>query len=270
MKNLILIPLLFLSLIVHSQYKTPSLDTENLKGKIASYTTKTFLVSKNSDILLLKYHVKYTFYKKGNIASIENYRDGEKLDSKEIFEYENGKLAKHTIYNSTGTVSKTSLFSYDSNGNLASQKKYTGQEKLQYDTSYLYNKKGQLTTQQKLIPSINYTMKESYKYDDFDNLIIRTKTARIGTTKETFRYDSKGQPVKKSEYNAMGELFSVIIYEYNEQNDKTRLKKYDAANKMTYHESYEYVYDANGNWVEKISSEKGKKVSEEKRNIKYY
>jgi len=270
MKKLLLIPILFLSLNLYSQYIQVSLETENLKGKVASYTTKTFLVSANSNDLLLKYHMKYAFNKKGNIESIENYRDGIKLDSREIFEYENGKISKHKIYNSIGTVGKTSLFDYDSNGNLASQKKYTGKEKLQYDTSYLYNQKGQLTIQQKLIPSINYTMKESYKYDDFNNLIVRSKTARIGTTKETFRYNSKGLQTKKSEYNAMGELYSVIVYEYNEQNDKTSLKKYDAANTMNYYENYEYVYDANGNWIEKISSEKGEKVSEEKRTISYY
>lgn len=269
MKKLLLIPILFLSLSLYSQYKSISLDSENLDGKIASYTNKTFLVSKESKDLQLRYNVKYTFNAKGNITSVENFKENLKLDSKEVFEYENGLLSKHTVYNSLGTHGKSSGFEYDTNGNLTSEKKYNRQGKLQYDTSYLYNKEGQLTAQQKLIPSINYTMKENYKYDDFNHLIVRTKTARIGTTKETFRYNSKGLPVKKSEYNAMGELYSVIVYEYNEQNDKTSLKKYDAANNMNYDEFYEYVYDAEGNWTEKTSFEKGIKTGVEKRQINY-
>ena len=270
MKKLLLLPLLFLSFSVYSQYKTVSLQSENLKARVQSYSKKTFVIAKNSNELTQKYNVTYSFNKKGTIERIENFRENQKLDSKEIFEYENALLSKHILFNSIGTIGKKTLFEYDSNGNLISQKKYSGQDKLQYDTSYLYNLKGQLTAQQKLIPSINYTMKESYKYDDFNNLIVRTKTARIGTTKETFRYNSKALPIKKSEYNAMGELFSVIVYEYNLQNDKTSLKKYDANNTMNYYESYEYVYDSKGNWTEKTSFEKGEKVSLEKRTINYY
>lgn len=270
MKNLLLIPILFLSFGVYSQHKTISLQSENLKGRVQSYAKKTFVSAKNSNDFLLKYNVTYFFNKKGNIVRVENYRENNKLDSKEVFEYKNDKISKHNLLNNTGIIGKKTLFDYDSNGNLASQKKYNSQDKLQYDTSYLYNQKGQLTTQQKLIPSINYTMKEDYTYDDFNNLIVRKKTARIGTTKETFRYNSDGLPIKKSEYNAMGELFSVIDYEYNKQNDKTSLKKYDANNSLNYYESYEYVYDANGNWTEKNSFEKGKKVSQEKRTISYF
>jgi len=269
MKRLLLIPVLFLSLSAHSQYKTISLSSENLKGKVASYTNKTYLVSKDSKELQLRYNERFAFNAKGNIISIENFKENLKVDSKEVFEYKNGLLSKHTVYNSLGTQGKSSGFEYDTNGKLISEKKYNRQGKLQYDTSYLYNKKGQLTAQQKLIPSINYTMKENYKYDDFNHLIVRTKTARIGTTKETFRYNSKGLPVKKSEYNAMGELYSVIIYEYNDQNDKISLKKYDADNQMNYDENYEYLYDSNGNWTQKISYEKGKKSHVEKRVINY-
>ncbi len=269
MKRLVLILLILFGYSAYSQFKTISLETENLKGKVASYTNKTFLATRNSEDLQLKYNQKCTFNTKGNIERIENFKENQKLDTKEVFDYKNGLLSKHTIYNSIGTIGKSSQFEYDQKGNLTSEKKFNRQGKLQYDTSYLYNKKGQLTAQQKLIPSINYTMKENYKYDDFNNLIVRTKTARIGTTKETFRYNSKGLPIKKSEFNAMGELFSVIKYEYNEQNDKISLKKYDVDNQMNYDENYEYVYDSNGNWTLKISYEKGVKTHVEKRLINY-
>jgi len=270
MKHLLIIPLFLLSFFLYSQHKTVNLQSENLKEKVQFYTKKTFLVTENSTDLIQKYHVKYSFDKQGNIIEIENYRKDNKLDSKKVFEYIQGKLSSINFFNSIGTATKTTLYNYDDNGNLASQKKYNNPDKLQYETSYIFNQKGQLTTEQKLIPSINYTMKENYTYDDFNNLIVKTKKARIGTTRETFRYNSKGLPIKKSEYNAMDELFSIIEYEYNEQNDKVSLKKYDTENTMTYNENYEYSYDTKGNWIEKISFKNGKKVSKEHREINYY
>lgn len=270
MKYLLLTLLFILSFSLYSQHKTINLQSENLKGKVQSYTKKTFIVPKNSNDLIQKYHVKYSFSKQGDLEKIENYREGNKLDSKEIYEYNKGKLINISFFNSIGTATKTTLYNYDENGNLASQKKYNNPGKLQYETSYIFNQKGQLTMEQKLIPSINYTIKENFTYDDFDNLIVRTKTARIGSTKETFRYNSKALPIKKSEYNAMGELFSVIEYEYNEQNDKISLKKYDAHKTLTYYEDYHYIYDVKENWLERISYEKGEKVNVEKREIQYY
>lgn len=270
MKYLLFIPLFILNFSLFSQHKIMNLQSENLNGKVASFTNKTFIVTKDSKELIQKYNVKYSFDKQGNLICIENFRDSNKLDSKEVFDYKQGKLTKITFYNAIGTAMKTTLYAYDDSGNLASQKKYNNQKKLQYETSYLFNQKGQLTMEQKLIPSINYTMKENYVYDDFDNLIVRTKTARIGTTKETYRYDAKSLPIKKSEFNAMGELFSVIKYEYNEYNDKISLKKYDAEDSLNYNENYEYIYDAQGNWTEKISFENGEKVSLEKRQLNYY
>lgn len=270
MKHLLFILILLLSVFSYSQHKTINLSSENLKGKVQSYTQKTYLIVDNATDLVQKYHVKYSFNKKGDLKSIVNYRADNKLDSQEMYEYDQGKLLKITFYNTLGTATKTTLFGYDENGNLASQKKYNSPNKLQYETSYIFNQKGQLTMEQKLIPSINYTMKENYSYDDFDNLIVRTKSARIGSTKETFRYNSKALPIKKSEYNAMGELFSVIEYEYNEQNDKISLKKYNADKTLTYYEDYHYKYDVKENWIERVSFEKGEKVNIEKREIQYY
>ena len=68
----------------------------------------------------------------------------------------------------------------------------------------------------------------------------------------------------------MDELFSIIEYKYNEYNDKISLMKYDTERTKTYEESYEYVYDNQGNWTKKINFENGKKVSEEFREISYF
>jgi hypothetical protein len=270
MKKILSLFLLFYTLYGYTQNISIDLKSENLKGKVKSYTKKTQVKSKEDDSFVLKYHEKHVFNKDGSLKSIENYGNDQKLDSKEIFEYESQNLVQITQYNATSSIGKTTLFDYNENGKLVSKKKFNSQGKLQYEISYVYNKKNQLTTQQKLIPSINYSMKEDYKYDSKGNMIERIKKVRIGNTKELFEYNHKNLPIKKSEYNSLGELYSVISYKYNNQDDKVSLEKRDNTGELTYYESYSYQYDHKKNWTEKISYEKDVKVSVEKRIIEYY
>lgn len=269
MKKLTILTFLLTVFISYSQQNNYTLKTENLKGDVMSYQKETFIIDKTTQELTLKYKEKKVFNHKGAIIRIENYGNDATLDSKELYTYKNDKLTIVTTFNSTGKKDKSTLYEYDDLGRLVAQKKVNSTGKPQYLTTYLYNQKGLLAAQHKLIPSINYTMKESYTYNAKGQKIEIAKTARIGTTKVQFSYNGKGQLIKKSEYNAMGELYSVIKYEYNSNDDKISLKKYDADGLMTYDEKYEYTYDPKGNWVQKLSFEKGEKVSVEKREIIY-
>ena len=270
MKYLLFVSLLLLNLTVYSQQNSISWKTKNLKNKVKFYSVETFTIDDSLKVLSRKYNVKYTFNKRGDIYSIENFGTDTNRDSKETYEYKSKRVSKIMLFNTFGKKSKTSVFYYNDKGNVVSKKRYNSNKKMLDETSYLHNLKGQLTLQLKLIPSINYTMKESYIYDAKGDLTERHKTSPIGTTKEIFDYDSKGLPIKKSEYNTMGQLFSVIVYQYNEHDDKISLKKYDSDNNLDYYEDYEYSYDTHNNWTERISFEKGIKTSIEKREIKYY
>jgi hypothetical protein len=270
MKKIIFLSFLLFSFIGFSQQNNLNLKSENLKGNVQSYQNKTFLISKTSGLLEQRYNEKRSFNSNGLLTSIENYGDDTQLDSKETFTYEHAKLSEHTVYGSSGNINKTTKYEYDEAGNLVTQKKYNKSDKLQYQTTFLYNNKGILTAKHKLIPSINYTMKQHYKYNDLEQLIEISKIARVGTTKETFEYNTIGLLSKKSEYNAMGEMYSFINYVYNKQQDKIELKKYDIDGTLTYFENYEYTYDNNGNWIKRTSFEKGVKVSSEKREFTYY
>ncbi len=269
MTKFTLLTFLLCSFIGFSQQNTIDLKSKNLKGKIQSFEKTTYLVDKTSKNLTQKYKENYVFNATGSLISIESFGDDSQLDSKETYSYNQAKLSLHSVFSSTGKIDKTTQYEYDEIGQLITQKKYNKSEKLQYETSFIYNQKGLLSAKHKLIPSINYTMKQHYKYDVKDQLIEISKIARIGTTKETFEYNDKGLQSKKSEYNAMDELYSYINYFYNKENDKTDLKKYDTEGALTYFENYEYTYDNYGNWTECTSFEKGEKVSVEKRKLTY-
>lgn len=269
MKIITFLLLVSINLVGYSQENNINLQSENLKGAVLSFQNKTYILDKDSSSEVLKYNEKYIFNESGSIVNIQHFNTQNTLISKDVFEYKNRLLTRVTTYNSTESINKLTLYEYDNKGVVVAQKKMNSGGKLQYHTTYLYNQAGLLVGQHKLIPSINYTMKENYVYNKKGQLSEKAKIARIGTTKETYAYNEKGLLSKKSEYNAMGELFSVISYEYNEQNDKTGLKKRDASGTMTYFESYKYVYDTKGNWTERISFEKGEKVSVERREITY-
>ena len=269
MKKITFLFLLSISFIGFSQQNNISLLSENLKGSVKSYQKTTYVIAKDTGAEVLRYNEKYIFNTNGDIDIIENYGDNATLDSKEVFDYKLGKIRVSKVHNSKGTVTRSTQYEYDIQGRLETQKKINASGKLQYQTTFFYNQKGLLVAKHKLIPSINYTMKESYLYNTKGQKIEIAKASRIGTTKELFTYNEKGLQNKKSEYNAMGELYSYITYSYNKENDKTNLKKYDADGTLTYFESYAYIYDTTGNWIERISFEKGEKVSVEKRAFVY-
>ncbi len=243
--------------------------TDNLKGNPKSISLVTNVLNKRTGRFTPKYHQNLHYHPDGNIASIEYLSVDGNVISKDEYVYKNRKLAAIITYTSRGTISKKTTYQYDRKGLLTAEKKYNNKGVLQFDTRYLYNAKGQLTTSQKLIPSINYTVKMTYKYDSRNRIIESTKTGRIGTTKETYSYTDTGLLLQKSEYNTLGEKYTYTVYSYNDKHDKISLKKYDGTDTLTYYEDYKYRYDKKHNWIEKTSFEKGKKTGIEKRKIVY-
>ena len=272
MKNFSLYLFVFLlSASLLAQENTYNLKKENLKAKVQSVFHKTFKVSKSSGELSQKYAIKQHYNVDGNLTEIENFGHDDILDSKEVFYYNDDKLMSIRIENSTGRTGKITSFQYNREGVLLSQEKMNNKQETEHKTVYLYNDVKQLLSKTKTIPSINYSMTERYVYDNrTGQIIVKNKKARIGTSKETYEYNTRGLISKKSEYNAVSELFSVITYEYNAENDKINLKKYDAKGKQTYDESYEYTYDKSQNWIKRVSYHKGVKASVETRVFVYY
>ncbi len=247
-----------------------SIKSENLKGNVKTFYHKTFKIAKESDELHQKYAIKYHYDNKGMLTSQENFGDDNKLDSKKVFTYSKNKIAKIILLNSADKPTKIITYTYKNN-NLVSIKKEGNKGKIEHETTYFYSEKDILLSKTKTIPSIGYTITESYVYNNkTGHIVVKAKKARIGTSKETFEYNNKGEISKKSDYNAIGELFSVIDYEYNERGDKTSLKKYDVDGQLTYTETYKYEYDSQNNWVKKTSYKKDKKDSEETREFVYY
>jgi len=269
MKNLFYL-LVLLPFLSFSQENKTTLTAENINHEVKVYFHKTNKVSNQTKALKQKYASKHFYDKVGRLTKKENYGDDATLDTKEIYTYKNNKISSVEIQGSTGETNKVTHYKYNKKGLLILKDKVNNKGETEHKTFLTYNNQGVLLLMKKNIPSINYTITESYVYNALNQIIVKEKKARIGATKEKYVYNDAGSILKKSEYNAVGELFSVINYEYNQHNDKISLKKYDTDGNLTYYEKYEFRYDSKGNWIEKISFEKGEKVSEEIREFTYY
>ena len=261
------IAILFVN-IVFSQTQYFDLKTNNVKGNVKSSFHKTYKV--HQDEIIQKYAIKSVYNQDGLMTSKESYGSDNELDYKEIYAYKSGKIISIHIENSSGKLNKKINYEYK-NGVLKSIIKTDNKGETEHKTTYLYDKKEKLLSKTKTIPKIAYTITESYVYDaNTGYIVVKAKKAHVGTSKETFEYNMEGLISKKSEYNALSELFSTIDYEYNNQGDKISLKKHSPEGELTYYETYTYEYDDMGNWIKKTTTKKDKKDSEETREFVYY
>jgi len=263
---------LFLLFFIHtlcwSQQNTLS---DQIKGKVKSIESKTFLVKNN----LIDSQPNYYFIKSFNIAGfptqIQYMGDDEILDSEEVFTYTNsGKISKIETLKKNGSINKTISVEYDANDNVIREIKVNYKYDVESETTYLYNDSNVLLSKKQQFPTIKFSTTDLYFYNDLLQIREIQKATPDGNSKEVYSYNEKGYLLEKAEYDISNKIFSSIMYEYNLLGDKISLFKFDPSGEMTYFEQYEYVYDNKGNWTEKKTYVKGDFMSIEKRVIKYY
>ncbi|ARI82599.1 VWA domain-containing protein [Microcystis aeruginosa] len=171
----------------------------------------------------------------GNITSYINRRG-----SNISYTYNTSGLLTKKQYGNSSSVN----YSYDTRGNLTSVVDGTGTMTMQYDTanrltkitypngrslSYTYNADGQRT---KLVSSDGYTT--NYTYDTVGRL--KSLTNGTGQNIITYDYDSAGRLIKETNGNG-----TYTTYEYDLQDQLTKLVNYKANN--TVNSQYQYTYD---------------------------
>jgi RHS repeat-associated protein len=200
--------------------------------------------------------VGYSYDSRGNLTRI-TYADGsnqqftvDALGNVTAYVNRRGSNISYT-YNTSGLLTRKQYangsivnYSYDTRGNLTSAVDSTGTIAMQYDTanrltritypnsrflSYTYNADGQRT---RMVSSDGYTV--NYTYDTVGRL--RSLTNATGQTIITYDYDSAGRLIKETNGNG-----TYTTYEYDLQDQLTRLTNYKADN--TVNSRFEYTYD---------------------------
>ncbi len=271
MKLYYLFSLFILSLSLHAQEISYDSAADNLHGKVKEIDYKNFKFRSSTGEKELKYFNRYRFDKSGNLVEKIKFGYDNKPDTKALYKYNDGHLISIIEQKTTGKNDKVTHYYYDTKGKPKKVIKKNQRGDVEYEIIYTYDNQDRIIKKEKKIPNISYSMVETFVYHSkHPKPYVKNKKTRIGTSKETYEYDAKNRLIKKSEYNAIGELFSYIQYAYDKEGNKISLDKFDEKGKKTYSETYEYQYDSHHNWTKKITYKKGKKDSVEIRKITYY
>ena len=108
--------------------------------------------------------------------------------------------------------------------------------------------------------------KYTYAYDDKGNLIEWKRKGSLVWSlvyKETSTYNDKGNRIESKSYKADGTFLYKSTYAYDDKGNLIERKNYKADGSLDTKYVFEYKYDSEGNWIEKIKfqvkSEGGKK-----------
>jgi hypothetical protein len=158
-------------------------------------------------------YTSYTYHPDGNIASLISINvDGEK-EREEQFEYQDGKLKFHHVYDGEGNLIVTEEIGYENNQRKW-KKETDASGQMSRMTTYTYDYKGNLIRMEttdaagQLVESLDVT------FDERGNMIenaIRSFNSR------TFRYqyDDHHRCISEELYNAAGQLASRTVFEYD-------------------------------------------------------
>jgi len=185
--------------------------------------------------LIRKYIYKYD--DKGNRIEISQYKSDGSLGGKYICKYDDkGNKTERSWYKSDGSLDWKCICKYDYKGNEVERSWYKSDGSLDWTCIYKYDDNGNKIEESEYKPDGQNEWKDIFKYDDSGNNEGKSWHKSDGSFKEKKMYNNHGD-ITEDEYNG-----------------------------------YEYKYDKQGNWIEKITYKGEARISEliTERKIEYY
>jgi hypothetical protein len=194
----------------------------------------------------IKMQTAYIFDSAGRETERYEYK-GDELNYKILITYDKNESWSKMIYvTAGGEFDGKTEYMFDSIGNVIDKKIYDHSLSLKSQYTYQYDGKGNMTRYENI--------------DDMDDLF----GFEINT------YDSLGRKIHKYEKTSWDGKLSTDDYMYDEKGNLI-YDKYEEVNsyKTTVY-SYEYIYDSEGNWTDKINYTNKAPTAYTKREISYY
>lgn len=216
------------------------LDGSIRKGKPApdhSSTLTVFNKSGNKQEIFrynangnLDYKWVFRYNPEGIVNKKFRYANNGKILNKLVLSYDKkGRKIGETWYHPDGSLDAKWTFRYDTNGNKIRETWYQHDGKIGYWNAYQYDSQGNK------IEEIWYKSHDSLAY------------------KETFRYDNQKHLVEAYKwYLPYSSNFVKITYQYGLGNNVVKVTRYLPNGGVDFKETYQYVFDKQGNWVQKI------------------
>ena len=240
-----------------------SLEKDNLRGKVKYVKEYSIVQDQTSEnrpagIVLEKF---YNF--KGYIIESAEYADSNALTEKVVYNYdETNRIISQSafskdrkmkwrleyVYNETDSSVLVNLF--DDKGSQLSSTNY------RFINDEILNpvKENDLQFGEKLYDKAGNVAEIKNSWD-----LTRIKYQYVsGLLTESLNYDEKNR------------LTSKETYRYDSQRNLTEKRTFDKSGKSTGFQKYHYVFDKQGNWINKIEFTDGKKTDIVERVIEYY
>jgi YD repeat-containing protein len=113
----------------------------------------------------------------------------------------------------------------------------------------------------------------TYVYDEHGNK-TEENSFRNGKQEKhlTYKYDEKANLLESDDYNVEydNSLLNKSIYQYDNNNNLTKLSSYNADGKLMEQDIYNYSFDKAGNWIKQVTIKNGKANLIAEREIEYY
>jgi hypothetical protein len=263
-----------------TKIETPTSGLEyKLNGKVKSVDVYYYQVEEKFGELVKgerrSWRFKYHINEKGNLTKKETFDANDNLygvtlynynseylisykdldrygntDYKINLEYDNaGNKIKSNHYDSENILKSFYKMSYDSFGKLIEEDRYEPDGQLLWKDKYIYDSNGNMTEHSSYHSNGDLKYKYLYEYDNKGNKtsIIRFNTKKEIELKEVYLYDKKNNLLKEMiNYNSDGKISYSNIYFYNDKNDVIKIES-------VMDDKFEYKYDKQNNWIEKVN-----------------
>jgi hypothetical protein len=253
----IILILYFLSSCQLDVVKT-SLNLENLKGKVK--TVKEFWLEKKG----VKNLASSSFFnQKGFITEIHEFGESGSIVEKVIYNYdEKNLLLSKSARSGDGALKWRLLYNYNGTDSLVSIN-LLGADSVQMNSTNHRFVGGEILNP---VKENKYQFGENH-YDTNGNLI----EMKMLNNQFVFKYKySNRLLIEVVCYGGDNKQLSREIYKYDSKNNLTEKRNIQASGKLTGLYSYEYQFDAEGNWIAKQEFFNRKLVTITERSIEYY
>lgn len=242
-------------------------EQRKLQGDVKSTKYTTYEVSKKFGEIIYENVIcseKQFFDKTGFLTKDISYFKNGNISSIDVSKYENKRLIKTNHYNEDGKLVAETFFKQSKD--TIRKQRVIGNGKLNNQWFiYIYNNKNQITEEIWLENKSANVSKYRIQYDKKERKISRS-SENIITYYKYFKNEKLPYAQHTVDLNK-GKNTSIIIFEYDKYGNLTKKINNDYFNMI-----WEYEYDNIGNWIKKTYYTINTKspIHVEKREIKYY
>lgn len=211
---------------------------------------------------------------------VHSNKTGEKSDS--LFGHEekyfnpDGFMTKEILYRDETTELGYSKYRYDRKNNKIIEKQYSLDDRRQGKIISKIDKKGQTVEAIALDRNGDFDYRRVYTYDRSDRfpgeavkIENYTQSPDHLTTTEKYKYDKQGNRKEKTLLDDEG-IRQHYFYRYDDEGHLIQLLRHGYKDKIMDTLTYQYRFDATGNWTEKRIYKNGKWNAVVQQKMEYF